>query len=235
MRSDAKLIKHNEKSSIYQIASVERLNGKVVDSLPWGKEMAGLIFRLESDSGSEYDSLRKNIPDKYCAILSYSIPAKELLIPGGRLKKSPVKIEKVINHAKLREIFIETYSRLFLAPWAGRIGYETFSGAGRYIQNRLPESTGVCVTIRGKRVGGMITAVIAKDDDGKPTDRIGWVWVDERLTKIERKAVHRKLCEYLGSLKTGRIQCFIDSFNLRSQRFFRNLGFTAKEVIITKK
>jgi RimJ/RimL family protein N-acetyltransferase len=57
-------------------------------------------------------------------------------------------------------------------------------------------------------------------------DWIGHIWISPDLEKEERITIHKYIRWWLrNNMKHKVIRAAVDSFNIRSQKFFRKMGF----------
>jgi len=74
-----------------------------------------------------------------------------------------------------------------------------------------------------------------KDCFDEPVDWIPWVWIDRSLLHVERAFVHSKRREWLRGIIEDRVQCVVEGENMRSRKFFKEMGFHPECLVISKK
>lgn len=75
-------------------------------------------------------------------------------------------------------------------------------------------------------IRGIVSALDWKDTAGRPSLLVAWVWISDKLLPPRRAQAHVALSEWLKAHARGRIMATVDSFNVRSRRFFIKLGFS---------
>lgn len=102
-----------------------------------------------------------------------------------------------------------------------------------FTENALPKSRRLCLKKNGRPVALLILTE-AKDYEGVPVDWVPWVWVDKALDVQSRAMVHARFVNWMKAGRLDRIQCSVASGNVRSQKFFRKLGFKPECLHILK-
>jgi hypothetical protein len=137
-------------------------------------------------------------------------------LPGGIV---PVHLDL----ETLRRLYHATQLRFF-KQWEGELGEGYMKETNMVIEKMLPSAKSAALEKNGRPVA-LLTAVSWKDCLDQPADWVTWVWIDNNLSKAERYSIGEYFSRWLDQNSDRKVQCFINAFNVRSQKFFRRLGF----------
>lgn len=117
---------------------------------------------------------------------------------------------------KVSEFFSEWKS--YLGPRyleGARVGMKMLKDPGKYL----------CLK-KGRKTVALVYMMDWMDWRGRPVDWVGHIWIDAGLDPFDRGRIHGYIAAWWKrTAKTGKIQGVVNSFNLRSQKFFRKMGF----------
>lgn len=122
------------------------------------------------------------------------------------------------------EYYMENVDQYFLKPWHNKLLKEI----DQWFRESIKAFRAVTSCIRYE-INNQTVAFHSEfpymDTFGTQVVQIGWIWIDANLSADQRRGVHKCFANYLKARSDSRYQSSIHILNLRSQRFFRKLGF----------
>ncbi|MBI4350960.1 MAG: hypothetical protein HY550_05940 [Elusimicrobia bacterium] len=218
------LWKTTEKNIYYRIDALEAVCDRLIEELPWPGNIQTLSFLFSDYGPDEYLSLRRNISGRYGARLVYCADKEKLIAPEGAAISTNIRIKKAGSLDEIRQLYLSTVLRVFNEEFPGELPDSRIKFSENVARNYLSSEKSLCLA-QGERVSGLVTVVGIKDHLAQPVDCVNWVWLDKSLRLPERIAAQGLIVEWLKRIVAQRVNCYIDSFNFRSQRFFRRIGF----------
>jgi len=112
---------------------------------------------------------------------------------------------------------------------------ERYINEFKFVANNYLSTANVLYLEKDKKLTTLMTVIKWKDYNDIPVDWITWVWIEKDISKDERSVIHNYISVWLRDNIEDRVQCVVNSFNVRSQKFFRKLGFTPECIHIVRK
>lgn len=231
MRDNAMdLLKQTERRLLYKLPDFSAVDSAFVDSLVWPEGINVQMFLFDKPITGESELLPKIHSDRlvgigYSYVPAAGDPAKEEL-PAG-LSQVSLCLED------LRKMYYET-QYAFYKKWEGQLGEEYMKETQMVIDTMLPAAKATALSKDGRNIA-LLTAVNWKDCFDQPADWITWVWMDPELTREERGRVQSCFLKWINENCETKVQCFVNCFNVKSQKFFRRLGFVPEWLHVVKK
>jgi len=216
--------KTTEKNIYYRIEALEAVCDRVIEELPWPGNIPTLSFIFSSSGPDEYAALHRNISGRYGARLVYFAEKEKLIIPKCADTAANIRIKKAGSLDEVRQLYLSTVLQVFNEEFPGELPDSRMKFSENVARNYLSSEKSLCLA-QGERVSGLVTVVGIKDYLERPVDCVNWVWLDKSLGLPERIAAQCLIVKWLKQIVAQRVNCYIDSFNFRSQRFFRRIGF----------
>lgn len=186
-----------------------------------------LSFNLLGADTDEYGILKQNISEAYAARIQYHATKEHLILP--LIPEGPFSVTVVERDVSfIRELYLHKIMELY-SEWRQYVTPDRVEFSKNVAQYRLSPENSVCIA-KGSVPIGLTT--LYKREDGA-TFCLNWIWFDPKLPPQDRACAHYLTVEWLKR-KGYTITAFVDSFNQRSQRFFRKIGFRAICLHITK-
>jgi len=229
MNDEIKLLKKMDTKIFYQAENAKVLTQQAIDGLGWLDDIQCLSFSFKEDDPDDIAYINSIIGDKYAARFIYCVNRAQLIAPPENNANGRVKLRMLAN-TEAQSLFIKTQAQFFVAPWSAQIDASYLKQLADFLNNDFPKSQSACVMVDGK-FSGLLT--LSKMEES--ADLVAWVWIDSELPKADRMDAHVQLLAWLKTGKAPVIASAVDSFNIRSCRFFRKLGFKTQCVQITKK
>ncbi len=222
-------VRKGKNKIVYRAKEPKILTDKLIAEVKWPSKLQTLEIIFDKDVRDIHEILQKNISCKYIVRLVYSVAKGKLILPQLGPINRGVLLKPVVNSRDLKSLFIKTQTMFFIAPWAEYLDHQYFSDTANFIRDDLQLSKSVCFIKNTKHIGLLNILPL----DGK-TDLVAWVWIDKELPLKDREIVHYKLVEWLQRSQAENIIGVVHSFNIRSNWFFRKIGFVPTCIQITR-
>lgn len=171
-------------------------------------------------------------PVKYNLQLSYSIDKKKLKMRRPNLPKG-IKIFRFKN----KKFYFNLLKKKLLEYFHS---WKNFLNKNSYLEsinrpiNKWPTKEYLCLK-KGREFVALVDLWEYHDFIRCPMNWIGHIWITPKLNKQERSIIHKYIKWWLGkNVKYKRLRAGVHSFNLRSQKFFRKMGFKVEWVAFLK-
>lgn len=228
-----KLIIKKPKALVYEVGSLAEVSNGAITKLPWTDEMYGVVLRLPGTGCTIEDVLGKKLPDYNCSMELYAyrndIPGAAPVRKGVKIRALPVKSPRE-RHC----LFLRTYSEHFWGRWPEYTDGVALRLIADYLDQLLPASRAVKF-MKGDSLAGLLIYHRRKVASSADVHSISWIYISAELSANERAFIHNKVRSLLRSLDTDRVGCFVQTYNLRSQAFFKKLGFKPVALHITRR
>lgn len=224
------LIKKEERKIIFRVPELADITDALVDRLAWPKNIPLLWLKVDKGAERCHEVLKRNVSRKYETQIIYSVPAKAIRRRGPVKNSGKLEIKQNIPLLALRELYMRTQAKDFVVPWAEELDHRYFEETANFIKDDLPVAKSACLYINNKPVGQLI---YLKLDENRGL--VAWIWIDSVLAKRARAEAHDKLLDWLRKRDETDIKCVINEYNVRSNRFFQNVGFLPECVAITRR
>ena len=218
--------------AIYSVPSVEMLTEEFVGNFKWPEGTEIAIFHPEKPISGELSALA-GLSEKHSLWIAYTAAASDLQLNRADVENAgDLTVSSLPDTSELRELFIESRDDYYhsinkiMTEWQIR-QRESF------IKYQLPDSRRICVQKHGKAIA-LLMLTKSKDLQGAPVDWVPWVWISRTITAGERCYVRRCFGKWIKEQVSEKIQCVVSAYNLRSQRFFKDLGFHPECVHLIK-
>jgi hypothetical protein len=232
MFSDMHTIKKTDKKIVYKIDNISMITNDFLENLykSWpGNNIKGMIFIFDEKIENEHLYL-SSISSKYYVAICYSINKenlkKDIIVLPKTIKP------KLLSPDELKKLYYET-KLIFYKEWKEYLG-ERYINEFKFVANNYLSTAKVLYLEKDKKLTTLMTVIKWKDYTDIPVDWITWVWIEKDIAKDERSIIHNYISVWLRDNIEDRVQCVVNSFNVRSQKFFRKLGFTPKCIHILK-
>lgn len=216
-------------NAYYEADTVSDITGETVENCFSATNCAKLVFSLPGTDIGEYETLTKNIPDCFSARVQYRATAGQLVLPPRSGKATEVAVMPG-EISFIRDLYLRKITE-FYEKWKHCVTQDRISFSRDVAQHRLLPENSLCLVKKTVPVG--LTTVYEREVAGG-SYCLNWIWFCPELDPHERARAHYLTVEWLIDKKRT-IDAFVDSFNLRSIRFFRKTGFWPVCLHITKK
>ncbi|HAH32745.1 MAG TPA: hypothetical protein DCL44_10575 [Elusimicrobia bacterium] len=215
-----RLIRKTNSRAVYKLKDFRKINNKFFREIPWPDNLRGMIFSFEKKIKDEQKVI-KAISSKYWVSVGYSVESRKLVNCGNMLPNH-IRPSKPTN-TELHKLFCKTQS-MFYKTWRNNLGPAYLKEVRMVADNMLNSAKVTCLKKNGKAVG-LLIVVKWKNHMDIPVNWVVWVWIDRNLPVEERTAVRDYFTGWMKKHIRGCIQCVINSFNIKSHRFFKKMGF----------
>lgn len=231
MSPQLELIARFDEKIVYRAEDVGMITPEFIRTLQWPENVRIVAFLFKNPIENEWGVLSV-LPHSPDVGIIYSA-TKQSLLPTGACPKISL-VEKSIKSAEeLGRLYLECRSRVFAnAPEKLSTMVDEKSILPK-MQNQINSARIGCWEINSKMAGVVVVTGLHNYSDVL-VDWIPWVLIDANLTAEERLALHFRIREWLSVNINKKLQCAVNSFNPRSQKFFRKMGFTPECVRIIK-
>lgn len=170
----------------------------------------------------EQDILSKIDHRKYNIALCYSVNTGKL-VKQASLPQN-IKSFRFKSARGCRDDLSKKVAEFF-SDWKSYLGPRYLEGARMGMRMLKAPAKYLCLKKNHKTVS-LVYMMDWVDWRGRPVDWVGHIWIDAGLTPQERAHIHKYVSFWWRKMaKTGRVQGVVNSFNVRSQKFFRKMGF----------
>lgn len=210
-QSDERLYLHAESIACVSDSSIRSVN--------WPSAVERLVFTFARPIENEFELATGNIR-QYCARINYFTTLDMLARPKEVAEPNHITAITPTELSAVRELYLKTV----FETMQGRISKERLEYSRHIAANYLTLEKSLVIYNNDSPVG-MTTMIAHTDHTGKPVNCINWIWFSEQLSCEERDKAHNLLLVWLHHTGLTPLNCYIDSFNIRSQKFFRKIGF----------
>lgn len=217
---------------VYDVGFSEPLDDGLIESLPWPETVPTLclLFPQATDVGNEVQV--QHISGKYLVSLML-MADKAAVLDHKAAGTGNIVLERIQSKDDLVDFYVDNQKEHFYKQWSDYISMEHLAGTRKFAEQFVTPDLSAFFVKDGVRVG-FATLVRWKDLSGAPADLISWVWFDQRLSKADRSEAHSRMVHWLKDTAQSDMCCAVDSFNIRSQKFFKKMGFKVTCVIVTR-
>lgn len=224
---DLEIISGTAQQAVYKLNDLSMLTDKAVKEMKWPDGLRSKMFVVTGETGAEQEILGA-LAEKGAVWGLYSAD-RAGLVQGTRVPSLPsVRARTIKKPEELERLYTETREGWYRSRNEAMTPRQT-AETKDFVERFLPESRYLYLEKSGKRAGLLMLNEYV-DYRGRPADLIPWVWVESSLDQDARRVVHAAMAAWLGENVSGRVQAYVASSNLRSQKFFRKLGFRLEAV-----
>ncbi len=227
------LIKQDGANIVYRINSGFRMSESTLSGVNWagGVKRVSLVFEK---GGISEEDLCGCLPQGYDMRIVYSVNKEELSRISVPSKNGKISLEIPSDLSDLKSFFMKTIEDYYILPFSSRVPPGLRQETKEFVENKLSLEGNIYLMKGSERIG-FISLVGSKNAAGVPINLIPWIWVDGKLSPADRLVAHAKIIECLKDKAKGEINAWVDSFNIRSIKFFRKLGFMPSCAHITRR
>lgn len=229
MTKGIRVLERNGKNLVCRAKTPAAITGKALASLGWDDGVECLEISLEKDAGNAHEIIDGAVPRGYSVRLKYVSGKKTMKSPQAAMPRKDIKLRRIKDISELRALYIKTHMAYFMAPWSEYVDNNYLYEIARVIAKALGKMRAAVV----EKSGRPVSMVMVYPLDTK-NDLIAWVWIDGDLNPADRAVVQGSLIEWLKKSKAEKVSAFVNSFNARSNRFFRKIGFKIENVWVSK-
>jgi len=231
MSDNFKVIRKLPGIYIYEIPTLSEVTAEMLRDFNWPPGITSAGFMAKQFCPQVVTE--EQIPERYNARIVYSADKGGIVVPAcGAPGATAVCCEVGKNLQEFKTIFLETH-KVYFQTWGDKVGAGLMSDVVDVAENSLPGAKHLYLECSGLAAG--VAAIIKwKDVRGEPVDWIPWVWIASELPKEVRESVRTRIADWMQKNVDGKVQCAIDAFNVRSQKFFIKLGFFPQCIYIGK-
>jgi len=222
----------NEIIIVHELDDMGRLDDAFARKLEWPAGIKGQIFA----SGAPIPEELVLAPRfTYSRNLEFHInlSVRKEWLQRGVSSGSQVEQVADLPWEELRELYIRIKHRIFSQlPW-----HKADPEEDRRDVEAFEKKHGAYKVGCWKKAGapaGIIGVRKWKDYLQQPVDWVSWVLVEESLPKEDRIAVRALIGSWLYDNAGDRVECIVQSFNIRSLKFFLKLGFKPVSIHVYK-
>jgi hypothetical protein len=224
-----KILKKTEKKIVYMMDNFSVISEDFINNLNWPDGINVQMFFFRNPINGESEVLPK-IKSQRLVGLGYSYNIKKVTYNKIRLPDAMSSVK--LSQEKLAVLYRKTQKK-FYTLWKTELGENYMKETEMVIKNYLSNSSSLVIYKNSNPVA-LITKMQWKGCLDEPADWITWVWIDSQLSDEERFIIHNYIFNWINENFTIKIQCFVNSFNIRSQKFFRKMGFIPEWLHIVK-
>lgn len=214
------LLRRSGQRAVYRAGAFSEVGSDFFKKIKWPEGLRGMIFLFAGDISGEQHILSR-VPSKYWVTMCYSAEGKDL----ARFEKAlPAGIrEKVIGLPELLVVYANI-QRAFYRKWRKYLG-PGYLKECRQVASSMLQGARTVRLVKNDKTAAIMIVVKWKDCFDVPVDWVLLVWINRRLPAAERREIRGYFSDWMKKNLGSRVQCVINAFNLRSQIFFKKMGF----------
>lgn len=231
MNSKVEVVRKTQNVVFYNIPAFSFITNEFLDNFEWptGIKTIGFISTGACDS-ADFGHI---LGDKYAPRWTYSKDLEKTEVTAvSHRSKSKLVPGELRDFDQLKRLYIDSHLP-FYEVWKEKLDPAYMKGIDAVAERFLPSAKALYLEKEGE-AAGLLTLVRWEDCHGVPVDWILWVWLRDNLMAEEKHSARGHIADWLRKNAEGRVQCAIDSFNVRSQRFFLKLGFSRQCLYVIK-
>lgn len=216
---------------VYKAPSVDGVTLEMIESGRWPEKAKALVFQLETSRSKDYETVWKNVGEKYFSRMYYYARKADIVVPLPGPGADSITKHKFRDVGEMGEIYIKTIAEYFWKPWEkyvfGFYGKENSEKIiGEQARTYLSEENVLAHEKDGKVVSFLSYKPINDPLSGRQTDWILWVWIDPGISGNERRKVRSDFAAYLKNSGGNEwVAAATEPFNFRPNEFWQKLGF----------
>lgn len=232
MNTGLPVLARTAKKVVYRAESLRSVTEELLHGLDWPEDSDGtVVFVFKEQVEDEYALIERNLSDKYFARFIYAAAKRDIRVPAAPAA-AEISHHKFKDLEELKALFLGT-NKIFSEAWKKQLKDRYASLLESQANEDLPGARVLSFEKAGKVVS-LFTMTKETGYEGAPVDWLHWAWISDALGSQERSDIHRQAAEWVRANVEKEIQCNIFAFNLRSQKFFRKLGFLPKCLYIVR-
>lgn len=239
---DLELIKeYRDVNFVYRVPSVNDVTLALVDGGKWPEKAKALLFQPDTTKENDYETLWRNIGDKYFSRAYYYARKEDIRVPDPEQGASAIKTHVFRSPEEMGEIYFRTIAEYFWKPWEKYVfGYYGKENSEKIISEQARTMLSYDRVLAHEKDGRTVSFLAYKPINdhlsGREVDWILWVWIDPAISGIERQKVRSEFAAFLrNSAGTDWVAAATEPFNPRPNVFWQKLGFKLKCVGLTIK
>lgn len=231
MANNFEIVRRTDSKIVYKVPSLADITGEFIRALEWPPGIKGFIF-LFSEPISEEHRILSALPLDLDVGMVYSAAKASLAATASSGDafsevQAPDEAELVRLYLLGRELVLAPVLSVRNVPPADR------SAVQEKIKKQLAEGK-IGLWSKSGVSAGALALTRWRDFADEPVQWIPWVWIASSLLPEERRDMHARIAAWLRAGVDDKVQCVVDSYNIRSQKFFRKMGFLPECLHIVK-
>jgi hypothetical protein len=133
------------------------------------------------------------------------------------------------NNALIREAFVKSFETDFLSKWHSYLGKQMVDTKRQNVAHITNFDNSIAFARSGSQehVCAMMVNGPSMDCYLSPVEQIYWIWIDQAISGAARSSIKREFVRYLASYpQSTQFQAGVHLLNVRSQSFFKSIGFS---------
>ena len=231
MNNEVEIIRQTGTRLICRIDDCSMITGKFIKSFSWPNGADNMIVLFRNQIEDEHEIL-SSIPLEFDVGMFYS-SSKESLPTGLVTLTNGIIQVKMKDVNRMAGLYEDCRRRIFAGT---PVTFTDPADREKIIvkmKNQL-QTARIGYWEQGAASAGIIIVTETHDYNDNPVDWIPWIWIAEDITQDVRDLLHVCMRLWLGGIAKNTIKCVVNSFNIRSQKFFRKIGFIPECIRILK-
>lgn len=226
-----KLVRKTGNKAVYCVSSLDVLTDCFFDDFRWldGTEIA--IFCPEKPILDEGRKLA-GVSQSHSLWVAYGANVHDISAKACPRSIMNMTISDLPDDSELTRLFIETREDYYRSIKKTMTEWQ-LKQRDSFIKQQLPSSRRIYIQ-KNKEAIALLMLTKSKDLQEMPVDWVPWVWISRSISSDERSFIHQHFRVWLGEQVVSVVQCVVSAYNLRSQRFFKNLGFKPECIHLIK-
>jgi len=229
MSTQLELVKKSDNKLVYRIDAFTMLTTDFIQSLQWPDNINVINFVFKSPIENE-DRILAGLPHSPDVGVVYSLKKFKTLTEPAVAAVLQVKVPGANELAKM---YLACRERVFAHVPEKVIPAIDMNVVLAKMENQIKSAKIGYWEVKAKPAGAIVVTRLANNADVS-VQWVPWVWIDDSLLAEERRLLHARIRAWLLENIDQEVQCVVNSFNVRSQKFFRKMGFVPECIRIVK-
>ncbi|MBF0361147.1 MAG: hypothetical protein HQK49_09055 [Oligoflexia bacterium] len=225
-------ISTNPNANIFSINKASDITNELIEHLFSASSMSEIVFRPNNFTLDDSNYLDTTLSKDN---LYYQLG---FIAHKSNLQRSnittDISLTSFNNIDELRTETNRTIDEYFFKEWPEFVYEKLKNDYAIYVNNYFPLEYSWKI-FHQKRYIGLISMFPSTDCLKNKLMQVGWIWLDQDIDLAVRKKAHGAVTNHLIDTCDDMIQAGIGIFNIKSKKFFCNIGFEPKCIHIIKK
>lgn len=229
MSTQLELVKRLDNKIVYRIDNLTMLTTDFILALQWPEKINVINFIFRCPIENE-DRVLAGLPYSPDVGVVYSMRKSKTLTT---LTGDTVLQVKAPGVKELAKMYLACRDRVFAHVPEKILPAIDMPAVLVKMENQIKSAKIGYWEVKARPAGAIVVTRLANNADAA-VEWVPWVWIDDNLLAEERRLLHARIRAWLTENIDQEVQCVVNSFNVRSQKFFRKMGFVPECVRIVK-
>lgn len=225
------LVKKLEHKIIYRVDDFTMLSADFIQSLQWPDKVNVINLLFKGPIKNE-GKILAGLPHSPDVGVIYSMMKSRQKIIAEPAADAVIQAE-VPGANELAKMYLACRERVFAHVPGKALPAVDMCAVLTKMENQINSAKIGYWEVKAKPAGAIVVTRLNNNADVS-VEWVPWVWIDDRLLAEDRRLLHSRIRVWLTENINQEVQCAVNSFNVRSQKFFRKMGFVPECIRIVK-